>query len=355
MPRTEVYAHHALLRRGDGGRAFLRIMRGFELTEAKERFFFEGLGERGYPAQVVWGGATRRSARSAAPRCRRRSASRSRPCSPPSTSCRRTDAGRDRRRGRRAGAGSSASRLAGSATLAGAVGDQLGLPALGEGDLDHVEVARGDSRLEHLARLLQHLADVVAGGDVDEGEHLDVRLGGDRGRLADGRVAGFGGALGVLLGEAGVVDEQVGVGGGGDRRRRGRGVAGDHDRAARPRLAPSPARAAPSPPTPRPPPRAAAPRRPALRRRRRRLAASGSKRPGPLLLDQRVAVGAHVVARLEGLDLVARRGRPTRRAPARPGRGRSRAGRSAARGWRTARAAPAARRPVSGRSRSVRS
>jgi hypothetical protein len=30
-------------------------MRGFELTEAKERFFFEGLGKREYPAQVVWG------------------------------------------------------------------------------------------------------------------------------------------------------------------------------------------------------------------------------------------------------------------------------------------------------------
>ncbi len=55
VPRTEVYAHHALLRRSDGGRAFLRIMRGFELTEAKERFLLEGLGRRGYPAQVVWG------------------------------------------------------------------------------------------------------------------------------------------------------------------------------------------------------------------------------------------------------------------------------------------------------------
>lgn len=55
VPRSDVYAHHALLRRGDNGRAFLRIMRGFELTGAKERFFFEGLAERPYPAQVVWG------------------------------------------------------------------------------------------------------------------------------------------------------------------------------------------------------------------------------------------------------------------------------------------------------------
>lgn len=55
VPRSEIYAHNALLRREDGGRAFLRIMRGFELTEAKERFFFDGLSGRPYPAQVVWG------------------------------------------------------------------------------------------------------------------------------------------------------------------------------------------------------------------------------------------------------------------------------------------------------------
>jgi pimeloyl-ACP methyl ester carboxylesterase len=55
VPRGEVYAHHALLRRGDNGRAFLKIMRGFELTEAKERFFFDGLIGHPYPAQVVWG------------------------------------------------------------------------------------------------------------------------------------------------------------------------------------------------------------------------------------------------------------------------------------------------------------
>jgi haloalkane dehalogenase len=54
-PRSEVMAHIELLRRGDNGDAFLKIMRGFELTEAKERFFFDGLAERGYPAQIVWG------------------------------------------------------------------------------------------------------------------------------------------------------------------------------------------------------------------------------------------------------------------------------------------------------------
>jgi pimeloyl-ACP methyl ester carboxylesterase len=55
VPRADVLAHHALLRRGDGGRAFLRIMRGFELSEGRERFFLDGLAGRPYPAQVVWG------------------------------------------------------------------------------------------------------------------------------------------------------------------------------------------------------------------------------------------------------------------------------------------------------------
>jgi haloalkane dehalogenase len=55
VSRDEIYAHLALLRRGDGGRAFLRIMRGFQLTAEKEDFFYEGLGKRPYPAQVVWG------------------------------------------------------------------------------------------------------------------------------------------------------------------------------------------------------------------------------------------------------------------------------------------------------------
>jgi pimeloyl-ACP methyl ester carboxylesterase len=55
VPRAEVLAHHALLRREDGGRAFLRIMRGFELNEDRERFLFDGLAGRAYPAQVLWG------------------------------------------------------------------------------------------------------------------------------------------------------------------------------------------------------------------------------------------------------------------------------------------------------------
>ena len=52
---AELYAYRELLTRLDGGRAFLRIMRGFELTEQKRRFLWEGLAERSYPARVVWG------------------------------------------------------------------------------------------------------------------------------------------------------------------------------------------------------------------------------------------------------------------------------------------------------------
>jgi haloalkane dehalogenase len=53
--KEEVGAHYDLLKRDDGGRAFLRIMRGFELTEEKEHSFRTGLAARPYPAQVVWG------------------------------------------------------------------------------------------------------------------------------------------------------------------------------------------------------------------------------------------------------------------------------------------------------------
>jgi pimeloyl-ACP methyl ester carboxylesterase len=55
VPRHEVYAHYELLKRVDRGRAFLRIMRGFELTEAKQRLLWDGLAERPYPARIVWG------------------------------------------------------------------------------------------------------------------------------------------------------------------------------------------------------------------------------------------------------------------------------------------------------------
>ena len=52
---AELNAYSALLRRVDGGRAFLRIMRGFELTDEKRRLLWDGLGRRDYPARIVWG------------------------------------------------------------------------------------------------------------------------------------------------------------------------------------------------------------------------------------------------------------------------------------------------------------
>jgi pimeloyl-ACP methyl ester carboxylesterase len=55
VPRQDVYAHYELLKRGDGGRAFRRVMRGFELTEAGQRLLWEGLAHRPYPARIVWG------------------------------------------------------------------------------------------------------------------------------------------------------------------------------------------------------------------------------------------------------------------------------------------------------------
>ena len=53
-PREEVYAYVDLLKRVDRGRAFLRIMRGFERTAEKSRLYADTL--RAIPRkQVVWG------------------------------------------------------------------------------------------------------------------------------------------------------------------------------------------------------------------------------------------------------------------------------------------------------------
>jgi haloalkane dehalogenase len=56
VSRAELDAYLALLRYGDGGRAFLKIMRGFELTQAKEDRYTAVLRDRRYPVQIVWGG-----------------------------------------------------------------------------------------------------------------------------------------------------------------------------------------------------------------------------------------------------------------------------------------------------------
>jgi pimeloyl-ACP methyl ester carboxylesterase len=54
-PPAEIDAYYYLLKREDRGRAFLRIMRGFELTEEKQRFLWQGLADRPWPARIVWG------------------------------------------------------------------------------------------------------------------------------------------------------------------------------------------------------------------------------------------------------------------------------------------------------------
>lgn len=54
-PRGEVEAYVDLLKRRDGGRAFLKIMRGFERTAEKRDLYRAALRDVPYPVQVVWG------------------------------------------------------------------------------------------------------------------------------------------------------------------------------------------------------------------------------------------------------------------------------------------------------------
>jgi len=68
LPRTSVrsccpalVAASIVLKRGDGGRAFLRIMRGFERKVLFEARTLGALARRADPAQGLWGVTTRRS------------------------------------------------------------------------------------------------------------------------------------------------------------------------------------------------------------------------------------------------------------------------------------------------------
>jgi pimeloyl-ACP methyl ester carboxylesterase len=54
-PKEEVYAYVDLLKRGDGGKAFLKIVRGFERTREKRDLYVGALNGVPYPVQVVWG------------------------------------------------------------------------------------------------------------------------------------------------------------------------------------------------------------------------------------------------------------------------------------------------------------
>ena len=52
-PRAELDAYVALLKREDGGQAFLRIMRGFERTTEKQELYERALRDRRDPVQIV--------------------------------------------------------------------------------------------------------------------------------------------------------------------------------------------------------------------------------------------------------------------------------------------------------------
>ncbi len=55
VPNAELDAYVDLLKREDGGRAFLKIMRGFERTTVKRDLYRSVLASDRYPVQVVWG------------------------------------------------------------------------------------------------------------------------------------------------------------------------------------------------------------------------------------------------------------------------------------------------------------
>ncbi|WP_372789533.1 alpha/beta fold hydrolase [Paraconexibacter sp.] len=55
VPGEELDAYVELLKRGDKGRAFLKIMRGFERTPEKRALYTGVVSSDAYPVQVVWG------------------------------------------------------------------------------------------------------------------------------------------------------------------------------------------------------------------------------------------------------------------------------------------------------------
>ncbi|MCV7348720.1 alpha/beta fold hydrolase [Mycobacterium parmense] len=55
VPAVELACWLPLLFGDDGGRAFLKIMRGFELTAAKQQRYLDAVTRPPYPVQIVWG------------------------------------------------------------------------------------------------------------------------------------------------------------------------------------------------------------------------------------------------------------------------------------------------------------
>lgn len=55
VTRADLDAYVDLLKRGDGGAAFLKIMRGFKLTRTKRDLYVGVAGCAPFPIQVIWG------------------------------------------------------------------------------------------------------------------------------------------------------------------------------------------------------------------------------------------------------------------------------------------------------------
>src|ERR1700722_1518116 len=55
VPAPEIACWVLLLFGDDGGRAFLKMMRGYELTSAKQQRYLDAVRQGPYPVQVVWG------------------------------------------------------------------------------------------------------------------------------------------------------------------------------------------------------------------------------------------------------------------------------------------------------------
>ena len=59
VPASEISCYVRLLLGSDGGRAFLKIMRGFELTRQNQQRYVAAVRNPAYPVQIVWGARDR--------------------------------------------------------------------------------------------------------------------------------------------------------------------------------------------------------------------------------------------------------------------------------------------------------
>lgn len=55
LPKEEIHAYVDLLKRDDGGQAFLEIMRSFQSSEEFKRLCYQAVENVAYPIQAIWG------------------------------------------------------------------------------------------------------------------------------------------------------------------------------------------------------------------------------------------------------------------------------------------------------------